>query len=206
MSYKSLMWLLIIALVVFGAWKSVTILNEDQQMIVTRFGQLTQPPVTENGLYLTLPFLSDTYVYPKNLIEWHSPVAEMPTEDDKFIAVESFAHWKIRNPKLFYERVATIPDAEKRLTDLLEGTLRDEVARYSLAELVRSSSRRMDITAISDILKVPEEKASFQTKGQEPQIIAAICKNASAALDSMQLGIQLVDFGLKSVKFIRIIE
>jgi len=46
----------------------------------------------------------------------------------------------------------------------------------------------------------------FQTKGQEPQIIAAIYKNARTALDSMQLGIQLVDFGLKSVKFIRIIE
>jgi len=206
MSYKSLTWLLIIVLVVFGAWKSVTILNEDQQMIVTRFGQLTRPPVTEAGLYLTLPFLSKSYVYNKNLIGWHGPAAEMPTEDDKFIAVESFAHWKISDPKLFYERVAAIPDAEKRLTDLLDGTLRDEVARYSLAELVRSSSRRMDITAINDILKVPEEKSLFQTKGQEPQIIAAICKNASAALDSMQLGIQLVDFGLKSVKFIRVIE
>ena len=206
MSYKSLMWFLIIVLVVIGAWKSVTILNEDQQMIVTRFGQLTRPPVTEAGLYLTLPFLSKSSVYYKNLIEWHSPVTEMPTEDDKFIAIESFAYWKISDPKLFYERVATIPDAEKRLTDLLDGSLRDEIARHTLAELVRSSGRHMDVSEISDILKVPEKKSFFQSKGHQPEIMAAIYRNASAALDSMQLGIQLVDFDLKSVKFIRVIE
>jgi membrane protease subunit HflC len=206
MSYKSFLWLLIIVLVAFGAWKSTTILNENQQMIVTRFGRLTQEPITAPGLHLTLPFLSDKYIYPKNLIDWHSAVAEMPTKDDKFIAVESFALWKISDPVLFNARIVTLEAAERRLSDLLDGTLRDEVARHTLAELVRSSGRRMDVTEINDILKVPEKKTLFQTKGRQPEIVAAIYRNAVAALDSMQLGIQLVDFDLKSVNFIRVIE
>ncbi|HOG76215.1 MAG TPA: hypothetical protein PLQ47_08335 [Candidatus Marinimicrobia bacterium] len=43
-------------------------------------------------------------------------------------------------------------------------------------------------------------------KGRRPAIIAGILKNATATVDSLQLGIQLVDFDLKSVNFVRIIE
>lgn len=206
MSFKSFIWFLILALIVFSAWKSVIILDEDEQMLVTRFGQLIQAPVTAAGVHLIIPLLSKTYIYQKKLIEWHSTVAEMPTKDDKFVAVESFAYWKITNPVLFYERVKTIPTAGKRLTDLLDGALRDEVARNTLAELIRSSNRRMEVTEINSILKVPAKKILFQIKGRQPAIIAEISKNATAALDSMQLGIQLVDFNLKSVNFIRVIE
>jgi len=130
----------------------------------------------------------------------------MPTKDDKFIAIESFAYWKISDPLLFYERVRTIPEAENRLTDLLDGSLRDEVARYTLAELIRSSNRRMDIAEVKDILKVPQSRTLFNVKGRRPAIIAGILKNATATLDSLQLGIQLIDFDLKSVNFVRIIE
>ncbi len=206
MRFKSFIWLLILALIIIGAERATVILEEDEQMIVARFTQPTVTPITTAGVHLIIPFLAKTYIYPNNLIEWHSNVAEMPTKDDKFIAIESFAYWKISDPLLFYERVRTIPEAENRLTDLLDGSLRDEVARYTLAELIRSSSRRMDVTEIKDILKVPQSRTLFNVKGRRPAIIAGILKNATATLDSLQLGIQLVDFDLKSVNFVRIIE
>ncbi|MFA5729455.1 MAG: SPFH domain-containing protein [Candidatus Neomarinimicrobiota bacterium] len=206
MSFKSFIWLLIVALIVFVGWKSVIILDEDEQMLLTRFGQLTGEPVTTAGLHLVTPLISKPYIYKKNLIEWHSDVAEMPTKDDKFIAIESYAYWQITDPQVFYQRVRTIPAAEKRLADLMDGTLRDEVARHTLTELIRSSNRRMDITEIQNVLKVPGEKTTKQTKGQQATIVSTIYKHATTALDSLQMGIKLVDFNLKTVNFIRVIE
>jgi len=84
--------------------------------------------------------------------------------------------------------------------------LRDEIARYSLAELVRSSNRRMDTSGIQNVLKVPQKKTLFQVKGQQPKINAAIFNNASTALDSLRIGIRLVDFNLKTVNYIQTIE
>ncbi|HPC36892.1 MAG TPA: SPFH domain-containing protein [Candidatus Marinimicrobia bacterium] len=206
MSFKSFIWLLILVLIIIMAERATVILEEDEQMIVARYTQPTVTPITTAGAHLIIPFLSKTYIYPNNLIEWHSNVAEMPTRDDKFIAIESFAYWKISDPLLFYEKVRTVPEADNRLSDLLDGSLRDEVARYTLAELIRSSNRRMDVTEIKDILKVPQSRTLFNVKGRRPVIIAGILKNATTTLDSLQLGIQLVDFELKSVNFIRVIE
>jgi len=206
MSFKALVWLLILVLVIYVGWKSVIILDEDEQMLVTQMGHLIQEPDTAAGFHLITPLISQAYVYKKNLIEWHSEVAEMPTRDDKFVAIESFAYWKISDPVSFYQSVKTIETAEKRLTDLLDGMLRDEIARYSLAELVRSSNRRMDTSGIQNVLKVPQKKTLFQVKGQQPKINAAIFNNASTALDSLRIGIRLVDFNLKTVNYIQTIE
>ncbi|MFH1214718.1 MAG: SPFH domain-containing protein [Candidatus Neomarinimicrobiota bacterium] len=206
MSSKLIVLYLVLALMIFGLWKSVTILDETQQMVVTRFGRITQAPVTTAGIQMLIPFLSDTYIYGKQLQSWCDHPVEMPTRDDKYISIEAFAHWKISDPVRFYQRVTTLASADEHLTDLLEGALRDEVARYSLAELVRSSGRRMDVTVINNILKVPEKKPAYSIKGRQPEIMAAMFKNVTTALDSMQLGIQVVDINLKSIKFIRTIE
>jgi membrane protease subunit HflC len=136
---------LLVILVVGGAFYVV---NEAEQVVITQFGKPVGDPVTTPGLKVKLPFLQKANYFEKRFLEWDGDPNQVPTQDKRFIWVDTYARWRITDPLLFFQRLRDERGAQSRLDDILDGETRNTVAKHALIEVVRStrSSRKTSVS------------------------------------------------------------
>ena len=130
---------LIIIFVVFSAY----VVDETEQVVVTRFGKVIGTPKKEPGLKFRVPFIDHTNYFPKNLLEWDGDPGQIPTLDKTYIWVDTFARWKIVEPVRFFQTVNNTISALGRLDDIIDPAVRNLITSYSLIEAVRKSNRKL---------------------------------------------------------------
>jgi len=86
---------ILIAVLVAGPFY---ILNEGEQAVVVRLGQIIQVK-QDAGLYIKTPFLDDVVKYPKKITSWNGEKQRIPTKENQFIWVDTTARWRISDPK-----------------------------------------------------------------------------------------------------------
>ena len=132
----------LVAIVILSG--SLYIVDEAEQVVITQFGKIIGEPVTEPGLHFKTPFVQEARTFPKRLLDWEGDKTVIKTIEQKFIYVEVFARWRISDPKLFLQTVAgRIEIAQSRLDAVIDPVVRDVIAKYTLAELVRSDTGRI---------------------------------------------------------------
>ena len=195
---KASVWLLIIFII--GAiilWNGLFVVDETQQVVITRFGQVIGETILEPGLNFKWPLMDQAHFFDKRFLEWDGDSDQATTRDKRFIWVDTYARWRIADPRLFYERVANERGAQTRLDDIIDGATKKAVARHNLVELVRSTNR-----TVTPDPSLPEsemtELATIET-GRK-QIMAEILK--TAAEDTKVLGIEVVDVRFKSIDYV----
>jgi membrane protease subunit HflC len=184
-------------LVVIVAFSSAYQVNETEQAIITQFGNPVGDPVTEPGLHFKVPFVQIANYFEKRFLEWDGSPNQVPTRDKRFIWVDTYARWRIVDPLLFFQRLRDERGAQSRLDDILDGEMRNAVARHDLIELVRSSNRDPD-----DVLVESEEEEAILNvieKGRE-RISAEILERASDR--TADLGIELLDLRIKRINYV----
>jgi membrane protease subunit HflC len=134
-------FIIILALVVgITLYNSLYILNQTQQALVLRLGRAVDV-VTDPGLKTKIPFVENILVYDKRIL--HINISFTPEEviaaDRKRVIVDAFAKYKITNPLKFYEKVGNETLLVTRLNPILEATLREEVGKVSLQDLLTGS-------------------------------------------------------------------
>lgn len=127
------------------------IIREGEQAVVTRFGKIIDV-VTENGLKMKLPVVDNVVKYPKMILSWDGAAQRIPTKENQFIYVDPTSRWRITDPAKFYETVNTIANAQLRLDDILDSTIRTVVSENYLNEAVRSSNKINQITVVESSL------------------------------------------------------
>ena len=70
-------------------------------MIITQFGQPVGEPITEPGLHFKIPFVQSVNVLEKRFLEWDGAPVAIPTRDKTYIHVDTFARWRIEDPKTY---------------------------------------------------------------------------------------------------------
>ena len=186
------------------AFSSIYILDVTQQVFITRFGKIVGDPITEPGLKFKVPMLDKIHHFDKRYLEWDGHKNQVTTRDKRFIEIDTYARWRILDPKTFFEKVKDEIGARTRLDDILDGAARSAIAEQNLAEVVRSENREI----------VPEEKENNEeteeagtlgtsvlqdfTIGRE-QISRIILDNAKPQL--AEFGIELLDFRFKRINY-----
>src|SRR6266404_2502386 len=79
---------------------------------------------------------------------WHGTgpaekLVDVPTKDGKKVEVTVWAVWKITDPAQFVRTLRTVPNAESRVKEFVRSTARDTITTNNLAEIVRSTNRKM---------------------------------------------------------------
>ena len=110
--------------------------KQTQQVIVTQFGKPVGDPVTEPGLHLKLPFIQTVNRIDKRFLEWDGAPVAIPTRDKTYIHVDTFARWRIDDPKTYFVRLHDERSAQSRLDDILGSETRNAVAKHDLIEIV----------------------------------------------------------------------
>jgi modulator of FtsH protease HflC len=117
------------------------VVREDQQVIVTQFGQSIGEPIREPGLRFKIPLIQRAHFFDKRFLEWQGDAEELPTKDKVFIFVDTYARWRISDPLLFFRRLRDESGAQSRLDDILDGETRSAIAKHDLLDVIRSTNR-----------------------------------------------------------------
>jgi len=183
---------IILALLVFFLINSVFIVNEAEQVVVTQFGKPVGDSIIDSGLKFKIPFIQKVIRFEKRILEWDGAANEIPTEDDKYIFIDTFARWKISDPLVFYKAAKNERNAQSRLDDVIDGIVRDEISIRKMEEIIRSTSRPMETY---------EDKPTIGGVGARGQIIKSILKKVSTKLADLKMGIEVLDVQLKRIDY-----
>ena len=196
MKPKNIIILIAVAVIAIVGFSSIFILNETQQAIVTQFGKPVGGPRTEPGLNFKVPFIQKTQYFDKRYLKWDGDPNQVPTQDKKFIHVDTYARWQIVDPLQFFIRLRDERSGQSRLDDILDGETRNAVASHELLDLVRSTNREPEV--YDDYLEDMEELEEI-TVGRE-RIEALVLDRANER--TADLGIRILDFRFKRMNYV----
>jgi len=178
-------------------YSSAFIVNETQQVIITRFGKPVREPIKDPGIHFKIPLLEESNFFDKRFLEWDGDENQVPTKDKRFIFVDAYARWRISDPLLFFQRLRDERSAQARLDDILDGETRNAVASHDLVELVRNTNRTPVVT---DTLGDENEADFGQIEVGRAQISNMILMRAAER--TKELGIELLDMRFKRINYI----
>lgn len=210
MNLRALTIFLVILVVGLLLWQSIYIVNETEQVLVTRLGKPIVGDSLRSGWHWKLPILDRVTKYDKRLQLLEMLPLDLPTRDNKMIQVVVIAYWRIADPLALYQSAGDQATAKTRLTGYIESAVRDEVSRYQLAEIVRSSERKLIARQWKNIQSVvtAEERKVMEAKGLgagatiHERILARVQQDLAAA----QLGIGLVNIAFLRIQYKTTIE
>ena len=177
---------------------SVYTTSETEQAILVQFGKPVGGVISEPGLHLKVPFVQTVHRFDKRWLEFDGDANEIPTKDKKYIFVDTYARWRIKDPLRFYQAVRDERGGQSRLDDIVDGETRNAVASFDLIELVRSSNRKFQVTEELEGIGAAEAMAKVET-GRE-KIAGIVLEKASKI--TPEFGIELVDLRFKRINYV----
>ena len=193
---------IIFIMVVIVLINSFYVINEKEQAIVTQFGKPVGDSKTNSGLYFKIPLVQTVLKFDKRILEWDGAANEIPTKDNKYIFIDTFARWNISEPLQFYKSAKNEILAQSRLDDIIDGAVRDEISNRYMSEIIRSSNREMGMYD-SEVESSQEE---IIKEGARIEIIETILKNVQSKLLELNLGINVNDVQIKRVSYNRQVQ
>lgn len=196
---SSTLWIVLATVLVIVVFSGMFEVKETEQVIITQFGKPVGKPITTPGVKFKIPFIQTAHFFDKRFLEWDGDPNQIPTEDKKFIFVDTYARWQIINPLQFFKRVRDERGAQSRLDDILDGETRNAVASNMLVELVRSSNRTP--LQSSDTLDIDEAETLDSIKVGRGIIQRKVLERANAI--AKDLGIKILDFRIKRINYVK---
>lgn len=193
---KGIGLLIVLAVLGFVALNALFIVTEQEQVIITQFGDPKGEAITEPGLKIKIPFLQKANYFDKRYLEFDGDPNQVPTKDKVFIFIDTYARWQITDPLKYFERLGNELGAQARLDDILDGEARNAVASHDLVELIRSTNRTpAQEGVISDIVTDSLATISVGREEIQEQIQHEANKRAE------DLGIEILDFRFKRINY-----
>ncbi len=219
----------ILIVVLAGAILSFCVftVNEWEQAVVTQFGEVVGEPITEAGLQFKMPWQA-VRKFDRRLLRWDGTETTTITRDRRTINIDVTARWRISDARRFLETIGSINQADARLNGIIAGAVKDEIAKFELFEVVRSSNRILSVertlmpNQIGDEIADQIEADDLATLGaalprlrQEadetylagrPIVLDNVLREAQRRLVQIDLGIQVEDVLIKQLGYIQEIE
>lgn len=199
--------LLAIVLVALGPFYVV---NEGNQVVVTRFGQIVASH-TEAGLYIKLPFIDTVTTYPSKVLSLDGDQERIPTKENQFIIVDTTSRWKISDPALFYQSFKTLDAAYNKLSDVIDSSTRTIITQNRLSEIVRSSNiineRNIDTQVEGvegdDSAQIEQLVNVATTNEKVSKGRSRLCEEMAVEARKMvgEYGIELIDIVPRQIKY-----
>ena len=199
---------LVIILIILGP---LYILSEGEQSVVTRFGAIVKVE-TEPGLKFKMPFVDTVVRYSSKILSWDGDAQRIPTKENQFIYVDPTSRWIISDPKRFYETVKTVENAQLRLDDILDSTVRTVISENYLNEAVRNSNRINQMTVVEEVssiddLEAAERLRSLTVSNTQQESIRIGRQGLSDRMLALaggytkEYGITLIDVVIRQIKY-----
>ncbi len=181
-------------------WSSLYTISETEQVIITQFGEPVGTPHTDPGLHMKVPFIQTVHAFEKRWLEWSGDPNQIPTKDKKYIWVDTYTRWRVKDPLLFYQRVKDERSAQSRLDDIVDGDTRNVIANNDLIEVVRSTDRPFTETEDNASIDMSAAEAVGKITMGRDKITRAILTMSRPIV--AEFGIELVDVQIRRVNYV----
>lgn len=203
--------IVLVLLVIFLLMGPFYILNEGEQAVVTRFGKIVNV-ATQPGLKFKMPFVDTVNTYSSKILSWDGDAQRIPTKENQFIYVDPTSRWVISDPAKFYETVKTVDNAELRLDDILDSTIRTVISENYLNEAVRNSNRINEMNVVEEVsniddLEAAEKLRSLTVSEVQQESIKVGRQGLSermlelASAYTQEYGITLIDVIIRQIRY-----
>jgi modulator of FtsH protease HflC len=132
----------LLALAAVGAYLSMFIVPVNQQAVVFTFSKpervINEPNGSDGpGLYFKVPLAQTVEFFDKRILDYDLPTLEVTAQDQKRLTIDTFARYRITNPKRFYETVRNEAGLQKRLEPTMEASVRGVLGAAKFLEIVK---------------------------------------------------------------------
>ena len=141
----------IIVIAAFVLANTLYVVSQAEQAIVLQFGEPVRL-VKDPGLKMKVPFIQNVVFYDTRLLDLDPPAQEVVLNDKKRLDVDSFTRYRIVDPLKFYQTVRYEFQAESKLKEIVNSSVRKILGRITLQELL-SKKRTQIMKDISDAVK-----------------------------------------------------
>ena len=196
-------YLILILVLLLGLSSSLYTINEGEQAIILKFGEpISDKPIDEAGLHFKLPIMNSVHKFEKRILEWDGKPEEIPTKDNKYIFIDSFARWVISDPLKFYKSARNEMIAQSLLDDIIDGAVRNEITGKVMEEIIRFSNREFPEVS-TDYLTAEAAQAEkvIPIPGARKEITNNILNSVSEKLVELDIGITVIDVQLKRIDY-----
>ena len=150
---------------------STFIVHERELAIKFKLGEIVAADY-EPGLYFQIPIINNVKKFDSRILTMDTPSERFLTAEKKNVIVNSFAKWRIVDPKTFYTTTAGDErQAIARMASIINNELKGQIASKNMREVI---------------------------SGERATIMQVVTDNAGAKI--RDLGIELVDVRVKKVE------
>lgn len=176
---KKLIILFLFIVVVVTAITNMLIVQEDELVVIKQFGRV-QRILERPGLYFKLPYIQNTQILSKKLLNYESQPIKVLSKDKRNLAVTNYSLWRISNPRSFIDNVQTLAGAETMIESALFTSVRQRYNELTYDEIINDTASIIDnnasiATAVNkqlnslgiDIIDVRLKRADLPTDEEE---------------------------------------
>lgn len=200
---------ILLFILVVAALKTFFIVNEGEQAIVTRFGEVVGKPIENAGLKLKILFVDSVHYFSRKILSWDGEPKLLPTSDDKRILVDTTARWRISDAARFYATISMPQQAYAKLDNIIDSRVRTVVGRYPMDEVVRSDNKiltRIQEEVAGDYYssEVGDDERYFTINAIQSgrsELENEVLKYSQQEINGDTLGIELVDLVIRQVRY-----
>ena len=129
-----LVGLVFLVLVIGG--NSLFVVKQTERAVMLRFGEIVQADI-QPGIHVKIPWVTTVRKFDGRILTEDSPQQRFLTLEQKFLEVDSFAKWRIKDVRQFYVSTGgDIAIAGSRLAERINDGLRDQIGARNLQEVV----------------------------------------------------------------------
>ncbi len=196
--------LLIGGFVIFGIIMfscSVYTVDETEQAIVTRFGEVQGDVKTVPGLYFKAPFnIDQVTTYDKRLLRIDAPPQEMLDVNLLLLDIDVYARYRITDAIQFRKTLNSEDNARRVLGQKVNAALRAEVAKLERSEIIGG-----DVETDEEGLAITDDEGNSIVTATESRtemlgrVLEAV--RADLADEAEPNGVEMVDVRIKRADF-----
>ncbi len=145
---KKIILAIVAVLVFIGISESMFVLDKGEYAIVKQFGEVVAIH-DEPGMKVKVPFIQSVDTLPNKVLVYDLPISEVITKDKQTMVADSFAMWRISDPKKFISSLnGSITTATGRIEYLVYNAMKNEISSRTQNEVVsdRTGELARDIT------------------------------------------------------------
>ena len=132
------------------------------------------------GLYMKVPFIQKLVKFEDRILMYDVKPTDVVTKDKTKLWLDNYARWRIANPLASLMAVGTEVRAQERIDDIVYSTVRAEIGRFVLVEVVRTTNN----PALPERIELGREHLMENVA-------------AEAKKKALPLGIEIVDIRIK---------
>ena len=92
--------------------------------------------IQDPGLHFKIPFIQNAQYYEKRVLNLDPPSESVLLTDQKRVLVDTFARYRIQDPLRFFQTVRSIPNANQRLSAIVNASTRGVLGNATLASVL----------------------------------------------------------------------